>query len=279
MRSYSKEIVISFAALVLLVFAVVAFLRTVRVQQNNLDVNIFSLIPPNAEVTFTINRPDMFRKIPGLYAALGDEIPSVYLSILQNLSLESAVISFYPQGSLCCVQTQAPGDIVDFLFDRFKEYAPLKQEANKLEFYYLPDAENRFLGYYTYKNVWVGSYSSKLLERTGARQRRSEMMLPNEMLDLFEKADKNSPANIIFPVSLVGLELLPEFAETNYLAADLFVSEGNLCAYMYLPAYDEKIEMLLKNFLEKHFPMLLFSFQISVDGGKVALTACAPVGN
>ncbi|GHV49122.1 hypothetical protein FACS1894181_07110 [Bacteroidia bacterium] len=283
MKSHLKEIILSVAAFLLLVFAVIAFLKGMRTQKAGLEIDVYTLVPPNAVALLNINRPDLFRRMaldePVLYGIFASEIPDMYLSILRQVKVQSAVISHHRQGLLCCIQVgQEASEVVRLVHGQFNAYTPQVQTSDGIDFYYFPDSGGRFFGYYIYNNVWVGSYSRKLLERAAEQQIKGVFQLPGEVRRLLGGIDKNSPANLLFHAARAGLQDIEPANKRSWLAADLFVNEGSFCCYSHLPYFDEEISETLSLFLAYQYPQLQFTFQVTGDDGTaVSLTACSPL--
>jgi hypothetical protein len=285
MRAYLKEIVLSIAALLLMSLAIMAYFKAVKEEKANDRADVYTLIPPNAQALLAINRPVIFNRVilnnPSLYKFFAAEIPEIFLSVLrQNQQMNLVVFSFHPQGVICYMQagTKTAGDITkDILPGQFKPYSPQKQTENGIDFYYYPDTENRFFGYYVHKGIWAGSYSRRLLERAAVQQLNGDILLPPEMNTLRTTFDANAPVNMLSPAKELGLRNL------EWFAADLFISEGKVCCYGSLP-YDAvsnipylSIGDTLSRRIEDKYPRLQLSFQISREGEYVYLTGCCPM--
>jgi hypothetical protein len=293
MRTYLKEIIISAGALLLMILAIVAYLKVVKNEQSNLESDIYTLIPPNAEALLAVNRPDIFNRMmlkePILYQAFASEIPEIFLSIIRsNQRMQSVVFSFHPQGTLCCMQAGRITHALEeeILPGHFKPYAPQKQTFGGIDFFYYPDTENHFFGYYVYKGLWVGSYSRKLLERAAAQQQAGKVLLPEEMRRLTAAFDANSPASIVYPARELGLYGEEEDEEEDegetptdiqWVAADLFVNEGNICFYAHLPFFNEETADNISARIALKYPFLDLSFQVADDEDSLFITACSPL--
>jgi hypothetical protein len=286
MKSYRKEIVISITALLFLIFAIIAFIQLISARKTSLETNIHTLIPPNAEAVLQINRPDLLRQTAiteaGIYKALAGEIPPVFHEIISKIRIKSALVSFQAQGAMICIPDGDINSIPRLLQQYFKGYKPQKQSLSDVDFHYFPDAGNRFFGYYIYNNVLVGSYSRKLLERTARQQIRSEQMIAEDLLAALESADRNSPASLVIPPSMISLEKIGEEHEINYICLDIFTSDGKICAYTHLPHLEAETKAHLADFFHKKYPHLNFAFQAAEEKNGAGITICCikdtPVG-
>jgi hypothetical protein len=215
---------------------------------------------------------------PVLYGIFASEIPEMYLTILRQVEVQSAVVSHHRQGLLCCIQVGREASEVEKLVrGQFNTYTPQQQTLGGIDFYYFPDTGGRFFGYYIYNNVWVGSYSRKLLERAAEQQIKGAFQLPGEVRRLLGGIDKNSPANLLFHAARAGLQDIGQANKRNWLAADLFVNEGSFCCYSHHPDFDEETSETLSLFLAYRYPQLQFTFQVTHDGTSISLTACSPL--
>ncbi|MCD7976588.1 MAG: hypothetical protein LUG51_05335 [Tannerellaceae bacterium] len=220
-----------------------------------------------------------------------NEIPASLLAFLQQ-NAELPSVFFIPSTGKCIVcQSQFFPAIClgekSFIFSGPWIYSP---EAKKygIDFYYYPDVENRFLGYYEHEGVWVVSYSRKLLEEVALQQVTGETSLPNEPYMLRKTIDPNSPLNILFKVDPLDLYVnLNDSTEwriqDKWLAADLFFNEGNICShggYPYYAALDTMYGAMadtLSQRLRILFPPLQPVFEINKEEDRVYYTGCSPL--
>ncbi|MDR1160991.1 MAG: hypothetical protein LBK45_01505, partial [Tannerellaceae bacterium] len=242
MKTYLKEILISLFALLLMSLVIMGYLRSIETQQSNTRIDIYNVIPPDANALLAVNRPSVFNSMilerKALYNVFVSQIPPLFLSFVrEGQLLQSLVLSFHSQGVICYVQggDKMMNDLVKMLKGHFKAYKPVKTNVDGMEFYYYADVDGRFFGYFTYNGVWVGSYSKKLLEKVAGLQLNPDTTsIPEEMKQLRYSFDANAPLNIIFPVNDLNLYVLERDAPAwritdKWLAADLFLSEENLC--------------------------------------------------
>lgn len=282
MKGYLKEIIISLAAVLMMLLAITAYFKAVREEKANNRVDIYTLVPPNAQTLLAINRPAIFNRMilnnPALHKIFAAEIPEIFLSLIrENQQTPLVLFSFHPQGVICYIQVgvKAEDEITkDILPAIFRPYSPQKQTENGVDFYYYPDRDNRFFGYYVSKGIWAGSYSRRLLERAAVQQSNGELLLPAGMNSLRMAFDANAPVNMICQGGELGV------SDLEWLATDLFVSEGKICCYGGLP-YDAVSDIPYRLIgdafarrIEEKFPGLQLSFQISREGEYIFLTGC-----
>jgi hypothetical protein len=285
MRNYLKEICLGMAALLVLSLAAAAYFKSVREGQAGARSDLYALVPPNVQTLLAVNRPAVFNRMilsnPMLYKLFDSEIPGIFLSLIRrNQQMSLIVFSFHPQGVVCYMQAggRTAAEIGrEILPERFKPYPPQKQSAGGIDFYYYPDAENRFFGYYVRQGIWVGSYSRKLLERAALQQLQGGLPLPAGIEGQRALLDKNAPVNIICRAGWLGI------GGVEWLSADVFVSEGKICCYGSLPyeaaggfPYRSMGEALSKR-IGRKYPRLQLSFQISREKENIYLTGCSPI--
>lgn len=285
MRAYLKEIFISMGAILVMSLAITAYFKAVREEKASSRSDVYALIPPNANTLLAVNRPSVFNRMilnnASLYKMFAGEIPEIFLSLIRkNQQMTLIVFSFHPQGVVCYMQagSKTAGEISkEILPGKFAPYSPQKQTGDGVDFYYYPDTENRFFGYYVHKGVWVGSYSRKLLERAALQQKDGRVLLPAGMNSRRASFDTNAPLNILCRAEELGVSGM------EWLSADLFVSEGKICCYGSLPynspgdsQYLSLGETLSKQ-ISRRFPRLQLSFQISRENEAVYLTGCSPI--
>jgi hypothetical protein len=285
MKGYLKEIIISLAAIGIMLMAIMAYFKAVNEEKAHSRMDLYTLIPPSATTVLTVNRPSVFSRMildnPLLYKLFAGEIPEVYLSLIRkNQQMSSIVFSFHPQGVLACmtVNSQTAHAIAgDILPEKFKPYSPQIQTENGIDFHYYPDAENHFFGYYIHNGIWAGSYSRKLLEKAAAQQQEGEIRLPEEMNRLRASLDTNAPLNMICPANSLGLSNL------LWVSADLFFSEGAFCCYGSLPhgsvepSLYTSIGDTLSRRIETIYPQIRLSFQLQIEEQSISLTGCTPM--
>ncbi|MDR1356407.1 MAG: hypothetical protein LBJ58_01910 [Tannerellaceae bacterium] len=230
MRAYLKELIIAVASILFLSIAVVAYFKAVsREKENSRPDAIYTPVPGNVRTLMAVNRPLVFSEMmnhDSFRRVFETEMPEIYFTLVDAIPKAPLVVfSFHPQGVVCYMQASAKttGSIInDLLPDKFKPYTAHRQTWNGLDFYYYPDTDGRFFGYYVHNGVWAGSYSSKLLEQSAAQQQTGELSLPAGMNRLRMSLNANEPVNIVFRANELGL------SDAGYLSADLYMSGGNI---------------------------------------------------
>ncbi|MDR3143064.1 MAG: hypothetical protein LBU37_15260, partial [Tannerellaceae bacterium] len=211
--------------------------------------------------------------------------------VRENQHLQSLLLSFHSQGVICYVQggDKMKNVIEKMLKGHFKSYKPVKMNVSGMAFYYYADVNGRFFGYFIYNGVWVGSYSKKLLEKAAGQQLNPEASFPEEMKRLRSSFDTNAPLNIIFPAKELNLYVLERGATAwritdKWLAADLFLSEENLCCYGSLPNEQNKSLAMYKSMgdtisarIRGLYSSVRLSFRIDREEERVYYTGCMPV--
>ncbi|MDR1402113.1 MAG: hypothetical protein LBJ60_00240 [Tannerellaceae bacterium] len=298
MKAYAKEILISSLALLILLAAVWGYIRSTKIQQSNTRIDIYTVIPPDANALVAVNRPSVFNRMllenQALYDIFVSQIPPLFLSFVrESRFLQSVTFSFHPQGVICYVQAgdEWESAVKKKLESHFSAYKPVKTKADGIAFYYYPDAGSRFLGCFTHKGVWVGSYSKKLLEKVAGQQVNPAVSFPGDMKRLRYSFDANAPLNIIFPTKDLNLYVssargTPGWRITDrWLAADLFLSEGNICCYGFLPYEPDKPLAMYQSMgdtisarIRNLYAPVRLSFQVNREGAWAYYTGCAPAG-
>ncbi|MDR1624633.1 MAG: hypothetical protein LBS04_06650 [Tannerellaceae bacterium] len=296
MKTYLKEILIGLFALLIMSLVIGGYIRSTKIQQSNTRVDIYNVIPPDVNALLAVNRPSVFNSMilekQALYNVFVSQIPSLFLSFVrESQHLQSLVLSFHSQGVICYVQggDRMMNAIEKMLKGHFKAYKPVKMNVSGMAFYYYADVNNRFFGYFTYNGVWVGSYSKKLLEKVAEQQLNPDASFPEEMKQLRSSFDTNAPLNIIFPTKGLNLYVLeggtPAWRITDkWLAADLFLSEENLCCYGFLPNEQNKTLAMYKSMgdtisarIRGVYSSVRLSFRIDREREWVYYTGCMPV--
>jgi hypothetical protein len=285
MRDYLKEIIISIVAILIMLLAIMAYFKAINEEKLNSRIDVYTLVPPTATTLLTINRPALFARMvlsnPLLNKIFAQEIPEIFLSVVrENQQMASIVFSFHPQGILAYMQVgskTAHTIANDILPEKFGPYSPQVQTENGINFYYYPDAENHFFGFYIHNGMWVGSYSRRLLERAALQQQREEASLPEEIKRLRASFNTTAILNIICPAGELGIGNL------SWVSADLFISEGTFCCHGTLPYTDADSSQYmlmgetLSRRIERKFPNIQLSFQVSREDETVYYTGCFPM--
>jgi hypothetical protein len=285
MRDYLKEIIISMVAILIMLLAIIAYFKAINEEKANSRVDVYTLVPPTATTLLTVNQPALFARVilsnPLLNKIFAQEIPEIFLSVIrENQQMTSVVFSFHPQGILGYMQVgskTAHAIANDILPEKFRPYSPQIQTENGINFYYYPDAENHFFGYYIHNGIWVGSYSRRLLERAALQQQGEKVLLPEEVKHLRASFNTRVPLSIICPADMLGVSNL------SWVSADLFISEGTFCCHGSFPYADADSSLYtstgetLSRWIESKFPGIRLSFQVSREDETVYYTGCFPM--
>ncbi|MDR1343930.1 MAG: hypothetical protein LBJ39_01120 [Tannerellaceae bacterium] len=280
MKAYLKELIITIASILFLSIAIVAYFKAVsREKENSRPDAIYTLVPGNVRTLVAVNRPLVFSdmmKHALLRRVFETEMPELYLTLVDAIPQSTLIVfSFHPQGVVCYVQAGAKttGSIINTLLpERFKPYTPHKQTRNEVDFYYYPDTDGRFFGYYVNNGVWAGSYSRKLLEQSAGQHQAVELSLPDGMNRLRMSSNANEPVNIVFRAIELGVS-----DDDGYLSADLYMSSGNIycrgsLATESLDGIPSTGDMLKKRILNK-YPYLRLEVRIETEGEYIDYTA------
>lgn len=227
-------------------------------------VNPYSLIVPTPQAVLAINRPLVFERIilpmDTIRQVLEEHISPIFLSLIrENSDLPSFLIAFYQQGDIL----YAPMD--NYMADRlFKQldttflYSAQKRDEASIPMRYYPDTEKRFLGCYYHDGIFVASYNRKLLVEVAESQQAptTTRVLP-DLNEALKKMGRNATLNLFVPSG--PLDLHVQINDTTewriqdqWLALDLFFSEGNLCCFNEQP-YEQGLDSLFKDMSFPYF--------------------------
>lgn len=294
MKTLKREIVIGIVTALATLSAVGFFFRKMEKEKAVMQTDLYTFIPSSPEAVLSINRPPLFSKTllkdTAIYTAFASKIPEVFLSIIRNTSQNIPMLfSFHPSG----IVLYMPADpdrikkMEETIFKNlFGSFSPQMQKNGEISFIYYPDVENRFFGYYTYKGIWVASYSKKLLEKVAQLQKNAIYPLFSLPLTIRESFDRNAPANLMFKSNLLNLYRVTDSlvcAEgrmpDSWLGADLFASEGNVCVFGSLPFGENDslcfaLADTLSRRIEQLFPSLRLTHQVTKEKDKIFYTGC-----
>lgn len=296
MKGRKREIVICIITALATLAAVGLFFKTMEEEKTAMQIDLYTLIAPAPDAIITINRPALFAKTmlfkQSVYNLFASKIPVAFLSLLQEQTvLSSFILSFHPQGVIIYTKAdnQQLQDIEKSLRKTlFNSFAPQKQKKGEITFTFYPDSGNHFLGYYQYNNVWVASYSKKLLEEVALQQATGKRSISVEQERLRKTFDPNAPLNIMLQADALNLYTTKSDStiwriSDKWLTADLFTSEGNICYFGSLP-YHEPIDTLyipiadtLSKRLNDLFPQLNVTSQTRHNGTQMLYTGCSPI--
>ncbi len=295
MRTYLKEIVISIIAILVMTVAIASFFKAMKTEKASERDNIYALVPSDVNAMLVINRPGVFSRMvlekQSFFDLFASRIPEMFLLLIrENQNLQSMILSFHPQGVVCYMP--ASSKLINSIekgLQRVFNYSPIVQTQDGIDYYYYPVSGNAFFGYYVHDGIWVGSLSKKLLEETAIQTSEKQTLMPPEMRKLVRNFDINAPLNIIFPTEDMNLQLEQERTivwriEDRWLGADLFVSEGDLCGYGFLPYESNITSSMYKAMgdtiarrINNLYPLVTLSFQIDKEEDFVYYTGCTPI--
>lgn len=295
MKALKREIVIGIVTALATLSAVWLFFENMEKEKISVQTDLYTLIAPYPNVILSINRPLLFSKTflndSSIQKAFASKIPEVYSSIIRHIPSKSPLLlSFHPQGILCYAKVdngwikKMQTDVFQNLFGSF---SPQIQKKGDLTFFYYPDTRNRFFGYFSYKGIWVASYSKKLLEEVAKLQQSSANTTPPAWKLIQKSFDRLAPANVMFRAELLNLYVITDtIASTGWrvpdgwMGGDLFTSEGHVCYFGNLP-YDTAADSLyvaladtLSSRIEHLFPSLRLTHQLTNEKGKIYYTGC-----
>lgn len=226
-------------------------------------VNPYSLIVPTPKAVFAINRPLVFERIilpmDHIRQAFEEHIPPIFLSLIrENSDLSSFLIAYYQQGDILYAPME--NYMADRLFKQLDAsfiYPAQEREEASIPVRYYPDAEKRFFGCYFHDGIFVASYNRKLLIEVAERQQAHAARVLPELNEALKKAGKSATLNLFVPSG--PLDLHVQINDTTewrikdqWLALDLFFSEGNLCCFNEQP-YEERLDSLFKDMRYPYF--------------------------
>lgn len=298
MKAYKRDITICILTALVTLSAVGYFLGDMKKVKHLAEIDLYTLISPNAHAVLAINRPSSFTRLmlakKSVYDAFASKILEVYLSIIQKSpSLPSILLSFHPQGTV--LYTKATESQVQMIEKEILEpssgsFAPQKQSKGGITFTYYPDSGNRFFGSYYHEGVWVASYSKKLLEEAARLQlnktHRTQEEQPWERATL----DTNAPLNLLLQIGQLDLSSSPDSTlqqpdQHQWIEADLFTNDQNICFFSRLP-YQETADttdstgfspeaISLK--LEELFPQFHLTITTRREKAMTFYTGCSPI--
>lgn len=293
MKAFKREIVIFALTALATLLAVAYFFNDMKEGMHVAQTNLFTLTAAQNEAILTVNRPALFARMflskPSVYKAFASEVPEIYLSMLQkHTEIAEVQFSFHPQGIVMYAKADksTAGRIENELQNNFfPSFAPQRLTKGGITFTYYPEAGNRFFGFYQHDGIWVASYSKKLLEEVAYLQRSHKEKLSEEQKQLHKSLDPNAPLNLL--IKTAKLDLYVNTSDSTrwrighqWLGADLFESEGNICYFSSLP-YEKPADSLYQSLadtlsvrIEQCFPPLHTTSQCYEENGKIYFTGC-----
>lgn len=177
MRTYQKEIIICATAIIVAAITVCYFSLHMQERKQTEAINMTLLSNPEAVATLYINKPQALshtlQSKQAIATILSDKIPPLFFQLckLYDATTPSLVL-FYPKEIVFVAKAgnsmlKQMGDSIFSVHNR--NYRPVKQKKGPITYYYYPETENQFLGYFHHKGIMAVSYSKKHLEDTGER--------------------------------------------------------------------------------------------------------------
>lgn len=276
--------------------AVGFFFKMMEEEKTAMQTNLYTLIAPAPGAIITINRPATFARVmlanQLVYELFASRIPPAFLSIIQEETTASSfILSFHPQGVI--LYTKADNQRLQTLDKSIPKilsnsFAPQEQIKGDITFHFYPDSGNHFLGYYQYNNIWVASYSRKLLEEVARLQISAKRAASIKQESLLQTLDPNAPLTIMLQADALNLYVSENDSTSwkindKWLTADLFTSEGNICFFSSIPYHENKDSLYisladtLSARLNNIFPSLHFSTQTRQNDTLMLYTGCSPI--
>lgn len=293
MTTYQRDIAICILAALATAAAVGYFLGHLDRQKAAEPTDLFSLAPETPEAWLVVERPDVFARLmlaePDMRKLFATHIPAIYLSIIQaQPELEKVVFSFHKQG---VVMYAAAGESAAYRIDKeilspaFHAYSPERRTEGEITLTYYPATTDRFFGCYQYRDVFVASFSSKLLEGVADRQ-QLPCLPPSDRQKQTLPSGVQAPVSLLIPAAPLNLYVLADDStewriRDAWLSADLFTREGHVCAigaqpyHAVLDTFYAPMADTLALRLEEAFPGV--GFHATADAGTewVYFTVCA----
>lgn len=284
-----REIIFFPIAVIIVLSVIWFFFGNIENKKKTIQTDLYALTAPNPYAILAINRPVSFTKhmlaSKPVYDAFTGKIPDIYLSLLsENKEQSTTLLSFHPQGIVYYSKTNTPvGNKIPEKF--FNSFAPQMQTKGDITFSYYPDTGNQFFGCFQYHNIYVASYSKKLLEEAADILASSPHTLSARQKQLRKTFDPNAPLNLM--INSDSLDLYVKTGNTTewrindyWLGADIFMSEGNICCFGSVPYFqtsDSLYQALADTLtlrIEQIFPQFHIQNQINIEGENVYYTGC-----
>lgn len=268
------------------------FYRTFREEKAAEETDIYALLAPDPYALLAINRPTVFTRSFMEQEQLRNifelEAPDVFFSIMASKArLPFFLFSFHEQGAVLYARAstaQVSRINREILNPLFYAYRSQKIDKYGVQFVYYSDTDNRFMGYYHSRGILVVSYSRTLLEEV-ARRHLQKIEVPEDIRNGIAAFDKKSPVNILFRPDSLNLYVTTTEGKTwrigqQWLTADLFRSEGNICAFGFLryrPECDSLYVHLADTLalrLKERYPLPDVTFEVNREEDFVYFTGC-----
>ncbi|WP_297901927.1 hypothetical protein [uncultured Parabacteroides sp.] len=286
-----KDITIFIVLFLVTISCVGYFYKNMSDEQLVATADPYGLIIPTPKAIFAINHPSVFERMilpmKNIHKVFSDHISSIFLSLIQeNPDLSSFLIAYYPQGDILYVpMNNYTAKRIFKQLDASFAFPAQRQEEASIPVRYYPDIDKLFLGCYYHEGIFVASYNRKLLVETMERQQAHPVRIIPELEELINKKGKSSTMNLFLPSAPLDLYThindSTEWRMRNqWLAVDLFYSEGNLCCFNEQP-YEEISEEVYQNLcdtitnrINQLFPQIKTTAQVSHDEAVAYFTVC-----
>ncbi|MDL2277691.1 hypothetical protein LJC57_03785 [Parabacteroides sp. OttesenSCG-928-G07] len=217
MKPYLKEIIICAIAIIIAAIAVSYFSMQIQERKQTEAIHIALFDNPEAVATLYINKPqtlsNTLKAKQTIENMLSDQIPPVFLQLakLYDATTPSLVL-FYPKEIVFVAK--ANGSIIKKMSDsvfavHYHNYRPVEHKKGPITYYYYPETDNQFLGYFHYKGIMAVSYSKKHLEDIG---------------DRLVQIRRNKPTDRNTEESKVAFELR---VNTDYIKSDSIIASDS----------------------------------------------------
>lgn len=295
MRSYLKEIIGIGLGIVIALAAIWYVLSGIQEKKAAESVDLLSLVASSPEVMIKVNRPDQFTQTilshKGVNDIFTEYIPEVFVLITRMVpATHTLLFSIHPQGVV--MYTKADRQLMsrienEVLNPFFKAYQPQIQEKMGIEYHYLADIGNTFLGYYRKDGILVLSYSRRLLEDVAQKHNGKTSDFPQSLRYSMNQYDQKAPVNLSFPSNSLSLNVASHDSirwqpNEPWLSADLLTQDGNICLYSYYKdtiitdTLQSTIKDTLTVRLSRLFPKLTIDTQLYIDDEFIHFMGCIP---
>lgn len=305
MKSKTKDIPFSLLAAVVLIAAVLYFLKGIRSEKVSDKADLFTAVPANSYAVVYLHRTAPFLRLMQQKAAsevFTRNLPADFLDIIRRLpSQKSCLIAFCEEGSIFYTnpsEKQLSTLRKEVFLPLSSGYPPQLHRFGGNEIQYYPLKGNEFLGCYYREGILVCSRNKKLLEQSIIQSRYPAPALT--AIDVLQKRiNPNAPANLLFRAGRYHLDVWPDstvdpIANGDWLSADLSLHEGELCAFGVLPSSallptdslllsdNDSLHHALSDTLALRlgtlFPQLHIEAQITGENGHIYYSACGKPG-
>ncbi|MDD4514562.1 hypothetical protein [Massilibacteroides sp.] len=271
MKILRAEIITLLLVVASIIGAIVFFFSFVGKEQKKEKTDLFDLLLPEPKSVLLINQPaefiSMLKRQPQLYLYFKEILPEDCYTFLACKKNSPVLLAFYAQG-IMFYSYSVGGDAV---WLKHSAFTTVKKEGIPLRFY--PKTANQYLGFYQYNDVFVGSYSRKLLETTVSLQKRGIKDSPVYLKELRRNIDKDALLNVFFY----------QEPESDWKALDVFLHESQVCCLLNSPNKQLPDSLLkvagdsLSTRITALIPELQPQIGISKDDSIIYFTLCVPL--